>query len=164
MLIIRRALVWAATGGLIGVALWSLLAATIDQALAPEPSLAVALRRWPAAILYTAVWAAVVAAIAVPVYAVVFAVWQLLLRRRPSMDVGEARRAGAAFLLGAPVAAIVTWSFGSSFAGFDWSSVRWIAPVAFLSCWGAVWLPRRWLRGLRGPFWRPPSSIDARAA
>lgn len=163
MLITKRSLLWAATGSIVGVVLWSVVGGTLWLLQHPEPAIGAALRAWPVSVLYTAFWASVVGLVAIPIYVVVFAIWQVYVRAHPSADRSERHRAVTAFMLGSPMAVVVTWRFGDSFAGFQWSEAAWIAPVAFFSCWGAVWMPRRFLRSLRAPLWPSAGEISAPA-
>lgn len=163
MLITKRSLLWAATGSIVGVLLWSTVGGTMWLVQEAELDVGAMLRLWPVSILYTAFWASIIGLSAVPLYFIVFVIWQVYVRAHPSIDRSERSRAVAAFMLGAPMAVIVTWSFGDSFGGFQWSEAAWIAPVAFLSCWGAVWVPRRLLGSLRAPLWPGGRESDASA-
>jgi hypothetical protein len=163
MLISKRALLWAVSGALIGVVVWSVVGGTLSVFHGSQLRFTEALRAWPMSVLYTALWASFIGLVSIPLYFVAFGVWQLYLRAHPAVDYGEHRRAIAALLLAAPMAIAVTWSFGSSFAGFDWPKAAWIGPLALLSCWSAVWMPRRWFRLLQAPLGDEPSGIGAHA-
>ena len=142
---------WALSGSLIGVVLWSALAAVTWQFYYPPESVRDALVSLPWAFVGAAIWALVIAAVAAPCYAIVFAMWQVCLRRRPELDATARRQAVAALVLGAPPALMLTWGFSTSVGfPFNWLEAARVFPLAIVSCWGAVWLPRRIIPTLRG--------------
>jgi hypothetical protein len=156
VVLVKRAVLWALTGSLVGVVLWALVAGTFWLATHPMPTLSETARMWPLSVLGTGFWALFVAAVAAPAYSIVFALWQLLLRRRPDLDATAGRRALAAAGLAAPPAVILTLGFASASGfPFDWREAAWVFPVSAFTCWGAVYLPRHLVPALRRPLGAP---------
>lgn len=147
--ILWRSLLWALTGAATGVVLWAVLAGIAWNIRYPAATALSALRDLPLSILGTAFWAIFIGAGSVPLYVALFSVWLVMARSRPALEATGGRRALAAFLAGMPVALTVTHGFASSFRGFDWWEAAWIGPIALVSCWGAVGLPRRMVPALK---------------
>jgi hypothetical protein len=150
--IVRRAVLWALSGSLLGAALWAIVAGTVWVAMHPMPTASETLREWPWSVFGTGFWAIFVAALAAPAYTVVFAFWQLVLRRHPALDATARRQVLLSLALAAPPVVMLTVGFATA-PGFsvDWREVAWVVPVATVSCWGGVYMPRRLIPALRRP-------------
>jgi hypothetical protein len=154
MRVVRLSALWALSGAATGVVLWSVLGGTVWQLLAPTPSFGSVLRHLPLAILGSAMWAVVIGVVATPAYFVVFTIWQLVVRRWPHLEATPRRRTLAMLGLGAPPTLMLTYGFASG-VEFDWQMAALIFPLALVSCWGGVWIPRRLVPALRAPFGAP---------
>jgi hypothetical protein len=154
--IIKRAAIWAVSGGLLAVVLWGLIAGTAWLAMHPMPTMSETVRDWPLSVLGTAFWALFIAAIGVPAYTLVFAAWLFLLRRRPELDATNRQRAVAAAGLSAPPVVMLTVGFSATSGfPFDWQEAAWVFPISALTCWGAIYFPQRILPILRRPLGAP---------
>jgi hypothetical protein len=152
LVLVKRAVLWALASSLLGVVLWAVIAGTVWLAIHPMPTLAETVRAWPLSVAGTGFWALFIGAIAAPAYSVVFSLWQLLLRRRPELDATRARRALTAAGLGTPPVVMLTVGFATTSGfPFDWREAAWVLPVSAITCWGAVYLPRRIVPSLRPP-------------
>ena len=151
LVIIKRSIIWALTGSVIGVVLWAVVGGTVGVLSAPGESVAVMATFWPGAVIWTGFQALVVAAVALPVYVVILAMWQKLLQFRPQLYSSPARQFWSALALSAPVVAVVTLSFGgwSEPFPFRWGEALRVLPIALVSCFWAMYLPRRLLPALR---------------
>ncbi len=124
------------------------------------PTPAETMRAWPFTVAGTGLWAVVIAAIAAPAYTVVFALWQLVLRRWPDLDRTSRQRAVAAAGLGLPPVVMLTLGFSSSIGfPFDWRQAAWVFPTSALTCWSAIYLPRVLVPILRVPLGAPPANV-----
>ncbi len=146
----KRAAFWAGLGSLIGVTIWSVVGGPLWFFYYNAAS-AEALQTIPLVIAGSAVWAAVIGAVAAPIYFVVFAVWQHLARRWPALEASAMHRNLATLSVAVPPAMMLAYGFASGI-GFDWGMASRVFPIALLSFWGGVWLPRRLIASLRGPF------------
>jgi hypothetical protein len=78
-----------------------------------------------------------------PACVIVFFAWLLLVRRRPELESTWARRLLSALLLALPPALLIGVGFGYPFSDrYLWRTASVMFPVALLSCWVGVWLPR----------------------
>ena len=143
-----RGLLWTVTGAATAVVCWSVLGG-ITWTLRFRAQDGSALADLPLAIAGSMFWASFVGLVSAVVYLAPFAVWLYLVRDRPALEATAARRWLAALLGSLPASGTVIWSFGESFQGFNWAEAAWIAPIAVISCWAGVGLPRRWLPKLQ---------------
>jgi hypothetical protein len=151
LIILKRSILWAFTGGIVAVVLWSLVGGALALLYSGRPFPADMLRYWPHAVLSNGVGALLVAAIAVPVYVVVLAGWQMLLRVRPEFDATSRRRVWSALVLASPLVAVLALSF-AGWVGpspISWVQAAPILGLALVSCWVGVYLPRLLFRPLR---------------
>jgi hypothetical protein len=151
--ILKRSVLWAFVGGIIGVLLWGVVGGTLGLLYSPDGRLGPLLRLWPISVFWTGMWAVFVAVIAMPIYAVAIAVWLKLIELYPGLDSTTPRQLLASLLLAVPLIVIVTLSFAGWGGPFplDWVEAVRILPIACISGWGAVYLPRRIVPALRGP-------------
>ena len=145
----KRAALWAGVGSLIGVTLWSAIGGPL-WFFSYNPVSVESLQAIPWIIAGSAVWAVVIGVIAAPVYFIVFAIWQRLAGRWPALD-GAMHRSIASLAVALPPALLLAHGFASGIS-FDWAVAGRVFPIALLSFWGGVWLPRRLVPSLRPPF------------
>jgi pimeloyl-ACP methyl ester carboxylesterase len=101
------------------------------------------LRNLPVAFPFVLFFAVFIGALAMPVYVIVFLVWLLAAKRFPDLERSCARVILLSGALGAPVALTVTLSYSwTPPFPFAWDQAAVIFPIALVSCWGAVALPR----------------------
>lgn len=143
--VLVRALSWAGTGALIGVALWVVLGATAGAFVA-QSTWQGAVSVLPLAMLSYAlvapVVAVIVAVICIPVYTGVFYMWALLCKRRESWD----RQWNTLSAFAAAVSLVPAFGFalGSAWwpGGVFWSEFAVFLLFYFPMFWGATLLPR----------------------
>ena len=159
-----RAVIWAAVGSVLGVALWSLVGSAVWLARFADDPFPRVVQQWPFAVIGTAYWAGFIGLVSFPIYTVLLTGWLAIASRWPALEATRRGRAVSSFGLALPVIGSLIWGFGSSPFGFDWREVSWIAPLAILSAWGALWIPRERLAVLQGHSERRAGTAQAAAA
>jgi hypothetical protein len=144
-----RALLWAIVANLVAIVVWSFLTALAWPLLRREaPLLSESFRGFFGAFFGASYWASVLTVLTLPACVIVFFAWLLVVRRRPYLESTPARRALAALLLALPPALLIGVGFGYPFSDrYLWRTALVMFPVALISCWIGVWLPRSAMLG-----------------
>ena len=147
---ILLALLWAASGAVIGALCWGALGAIVYP-LMSAASLADVVRFWPPRFLAAAYFGGFIAVVVLPFYASIFASWLYASRRHPSMEASIRSVARGSFVLALPLGAAVflgnLWS--QSTLGLFWRHALILSPFALASAWVAIFLPRVAVPALR---------------
>jgi len=147
-----RALLWAIGANLVAIVVWSFLTALAWPFLRREaPLLSESFRGFFGAFFGASYWASVLTVLTLPACVIVFFAWLLLVRRRPDLESTRGRRVLAALVLALPPALLIGVGFGYPFSDqYLWRTASVMFPVALISCWVGVWLPRAAMLGRRG--------------
>ena len=149
---IRRFLLagaWAFSAALVGTAVWSILNAVVAFAQDPSFSGAV-IGMWGGMIFGGAV-----AVAGILPYWALFTLWGALVARQPRLESTATRIRLAALGLAAPLSLVVFFSFLSPVGSLGpfWRDALLAGPMALLSSWCGIVLPRTVVPRLRPLCW-----------
>jgi hypothetical protein len=139
---IQRALTWTISAGVFGILLWGCSVAT-GFAIAEKYSWPDTITIWFLRQFAILPFSGFIVVLALPLYMLIFWLWQLVVERHPAVENSRFRVAIGSLVLASPIMTVLAFNFGS-----DLFSADVLVPI-IVSCWGSVWAPRRFVHRLR---------------